>query len=83
MPPGQPGGFFFGREGVLPFFFDVGALRGMSSNIDAIGTSRTRRFRTAGRQCGKSEGDVRGGDWLPAHAPTGNLRCRTSPPEMQ
>jgi hypothetical protein len=40
-PPGQPGGFFFGREAVLPFFFDVDALRGMSSNIDAIGTPNT------------------------------------------
>jgi hypothetical protein len=40
-PPVHAGGFFFGREAVRPFFFDVGALRGMSSNIDAIGTSRT------------------------------------------
>jgi hypothetical protein len=29
---------------VLPFFFDLGALRGMSSNIDAIGTSSTRQI---------------------------------------
>jgi hypothetical protein len=43
-PPGQPGGFFFEREALLSFFFGVGALRGMSSNIDAIGTSRTRQI---------------------------------------
>jgi len=35
----RPGaGFFFGRGAVRLFFFDVGALRGMSSNIDATGT---------------------------------------------
>jgi hypothetical protein len=38
---GQPGGFFFERRAVRPFFFGAGALRGMSSNIDAIGTPRT------------------------------------------
>ena len=36
--------FFFGRKAVRPFLFRAGAPRGMSSNIDAIGTSRTRQI---------------------------------------
>jgi hypothetical protein len=35
---GQPDGFFCERGAVGPFFFGAGAMRGMSSNIDAIGT---------------------------------------------
>jgi hypothetical protein len=35
---GQADGFFCERGSVGPFFFGAGALRGMSSNIDAIGT---------------------------------------------
>jgi hypothetical protein len=39
-PSGQFGGFFFECAAARPFFFGAAALRGMSSNIDAIGTPR-------------------------------------------